>query len=305
MRKYSFLLVMLSGYYLSGFAQASSQTKTASRFNDFQGAYVDNYVQGGAEYVAYDDDSYAYTRKLTSRNSYASLVLQGFGFTIPDDAIIENIIVSVRRFKKGKPSIKDYFATLGKKPEMSGFFDPYGVRWTNPDNYPDTETEVIYSQSGTGNNGGPGNQFYQWTPGMVNDPAFGVRIDVYPPVGAGTVVVYYDLVEITVEYSLPAVSKRKSTGVTETEPLKKPIVFPNPFKTKTSILFTAAESGNAVVELYNISGAKLRTLFSGNVVQGQIYNVVAGDAQLPEGIYVYMINNGKQKRTGRIIKLEQ
>jgi len=37
---------------------------------------------------------------------------------------------------------------------------------------------------------------------MINNPDFGVRIDVYPPVGRGFVVVYYDLVEITVEYSL-------------------------------------------------------------------------------------------------------
>jgi hypothetical protein len=38
---------------------------------------------------------------------------------------------------------------------------------------------------------------------MINDADFGVRIDVYPQVGRGSVVVYYDLVEITVEYSLP------------------------------------------------------------------------------------------------------
>ncbi len=37
---------------------------------------------------------------------------------------------------------------------------------------------------------------------MINNPDFGVRIDVYPLVGRGFVVVYYDLVEITVEYSL-------------------------------------------------------------------------------------------------------
>ena len=181
----------------------SSQTRTASRFNDFQGTYVDSYIRGGAGYVAYDDNSYAYTRKLSHGNSYASLVLQGFGFTIPDGAIIENIIVSVRRFKKGKASIKDYFATLVKSPDIGRFFSPYGVMWVNPNNYPATETEVIYSQSGTGNNGGPGNQFYQWTPTMINDLDFGVRVDVYPPAGAGSVVVYYDLVEITVEYSLP------------------------------------------------------------------------------------------------------
>ena len=109
---------------------------------------------------------------------------------------------------------------------------------------------------------------------------------------------------ITVEYSLPEPITRKAHGKSEIKPLKAPIIYPNPFTTKTNIQFTAAESGNATVELYNITGAKMNTLFSGNVVEGQIYNVAAGDAQLPEGIYIYTISNGKQKYTGRIIKLE-
>jgi hypothetical protein len=90
----------------------------------------------------------------------------------------------------------------------------------------------------------------------------------------------------------------------EAKPLKEPIVYPNPFTTKTNIQFTPTENGNAVIELYNISGIKLRTLFTGYVAEGQVYNVPAGDTRLPNGIYVYMIRNGKQKHIGRIIKLE-
>jgi hypothetical protein len=304
MRKYLFLGVMLSGYYLSGLAQPSPQTKTANLFNNISEAYLNLWSQEGPQYVSADDDSYAYSKKLSPKRGTLLLVLRDFRFDIPSDATIENIAVSARRFKKGKGSIKDYFATLIREPVSTGFGTPYGVRWTDPNNYPDIETEVIYSQSGAGNNGGVlADQAYQWTPAMINDPAFGVRIDNYPP-EHGSVVVYYDLVEITVVYSVPAAASRKSTGATETKPLKEPIVYPNPFTTKTSIQFTAAESGNAVVELYNISGAKIRTLFSGNVIQGQVYNVIAGDAQLPKGIYVYLISNGKQKHTGRIIKLE-
>ena len=70
----------------------------------------------------------------------------------------------------------------------------------NPNFFPSIEAEVVYSQNGTGINGGfEGNISYQWTPAMINDPAFGVRIDNGMP--SGSVVVYYDLVEITVEYS--------------------------------------------------------------------------------------------------------
>lgn len=146
----------------------------------------------------------------------------------------------------------------------------------------------------------------KWNAGatMVNLPYFGVRVDTYPPEGQGSVTVYYDLVEVTVAYSQSSTAARKSTGASEIKPLKAPIVYPNPFAAKTNIQFTAAETGDAVVELYSITGAKVRTLFSGNVVVGQLYNVPAGDALLPKGIYVFTISNGKQTYTGRVIKVQ-
>jgi hypothetical protein len=184
--------------------------------------------------------------------------------------------------------------------------------WRNGDAYlgnvyPDIETEYDFSQSGSGNDGGFNHdEAYQWTPAMVNHQYFGVRIDSYLLEGRGSVTVSYDLVNVTVEYSVPEAGTRKSPDAArEIKPLKEPIVYPNPFTSKSNIQFTAAETGSAAVELYNITGVKIRTLFSANVIQGQTYNVAAGDAQLPTGVYVYMIRNGKQKHTGRIIKLEQ
>jgi hypothetical protein len=136
-------------------------------------------------------------------NSFASLDLQGFGFNIPDNATIENITVRVRRFKNGKTSNGDYFLSVMQRVAI-----PYGVHWTKNDIYPgklypDTETVYVFSQSGDGNDGGFfHDQAYQWTPAMINHPYFGVRNDSYPPIGKGPVVVYYDLVDITVDYSM-------------------------------------------------------------------------------------------------------
>jgi hypothetical protein len=117
-------------------------------------------------------------------------------------------------------------------------------------------------------------------------------------------VVYYDLVEIKVDYSEPATKAHRSENASEVNPLKEPIIYPNPFTTKTNMQFTASENGKATVDLYNITGIKVRTLFSGDVVQQQVYNISIGDAQLPNGIFIYIIKNGKQKQTGKIIKLE-
>jgi hypothetical protein len=257
--------------------------------------------------VAADDNSYAFSKKLSSGRGFLSLTLQDFQFNIPPGATIDNITVTARRFKKGKASIKDYFANLLKP--GSGIYSPssYGLRWTDPTPYPGAETAISYYQSGSGTNGGLyANQFYEWTPQLINDAAFGVRIDSYEPAG-GSLVVYYDQVTITVTYTqqVPRTSaSTKSPDPTKIKFLKAPIVYPNPFITNTNIQFTASESGNTTVELYNISGAKVRTLFSGNVIQGQIYNVKAGDPGLPKGIYIYKLSNGNQKSTGRIIKVE-
>jgi hypothetical protein len=210
--------------------------------------------------------------------------------------------VHARRFKQGKGSIRDYFAYLVRNQDLYRN-DYYGLWWRNPEYYPDVETDVIYSENGTGNDGTYPYEIYQWTPAMINDPAFGVRIQNFDP-ERGAVVVYYDLVEITVEYSQTVTIAGRSPVATEANPLKEPVVYPNPFTAKTNIQFTAAESGKAVVELFNSSGTKIRTLFSGNVVRGQIYNVSAGDAQLPKGIYIYKISAGVQKHAGRVIKLE-
>jgi hypothetical protein len=309
MKKYLFLLVILSANCLCGFTQTSSQTRTANRFNwNGNNPYMNLWQQEGAQYVSADDNSFAYSKKLSAGRSFLSLVLQDFRFDLPADATINGITVLARRFKKGKGSIKDYFAWLLRS--GSGIYNPspYGVRWTDPTNYPDAEAEVSYYQGGSGTSSfgcqpePVGCPSYQWTPAMINNPDFGVQIDTYEP--KGSVQVYYDLVTITVEYSLPEPITRKAPVATEIKPLKAPIVYPNPFTTKSNIQFTAAETGSTVVELYNIIGVKIQTLFSGNVIQGQTYNVAVADARLSKGIYVYMIRNVKQKLTGKIIKIE-
>jgi hypothetical protein len=185
-------------------ALAQSQTRIAHLFNNFNGfddPYQNNWAQNEPELVATDDNVYAFSNVL-AKSKDLSLSLKDFRFEIPSDATITKIIVTVRRFKTGKGSITDYFATLNiVSPQSPGLNNPYGVRWTDLTKYPAIETAFNYSQNGTGSNGGPdGKQTYQWTPLMINNPAFGVRIDTYGPVG-GSVKVYYDYVQITVEYS--------------------------------------------------------------------------------------------------------
>jgi hypothetical protein len=204
-------------------APVLSQTRTASylnSLNNFRQVFGDqNYPKAKASDVAANDGIYAYTSRLSGikdssapSHSVSTLALQGFGFTIPDNATIVNIIVTLTRFKKGNVPIGDYFITLMQSfsGDPTNGIDVYGYMWRNGDVYPgnlypDTKTEYTFSQSGSGNNGWyTHDEAYQWTPAIINQIYFGLRIDSYPPVGHGSDVVYYDLVEITIEYSPPS-----------------------------------------------------------------------------------------------------
>jgi len=194
---------------VNGDTQFLSQTKTPgylNNLNNWQDYYLNAYPGAQASDVAADDDKFAYSYKLSSGNWYASLSLQGFGFTIPDNATIQKITLTVRRFKEGAPTIGDFFLTLMQRYNCDLGVCRYGVEWTDQDTYPgktypDTETEYVFSQSGIGNNGGYNHdQHYTWTASIVNGTFFGVRIDVAPVLGPGEVTVYYDLVSVDVEY---------------------------------------------------------------------------------------------------------
>jgi hypothetical protein len=184
-----------------------SPINTATLFNyNLEGMLVTNFTKSSkASDVAVNDGVYASTIKLSPRDGYSLLVLEGFGFNIPGNAIIENILVKARRFKTGTCGIWETTASLVMKRErqdLPEWWDRYGARWADPNYFPVIETEVNYSQSGSGI--GANGQPYQWTPARVNDPYFGVLFQTAAVENSkGFAVINYDLVEITVEYSLP------------------------------------------------------------------------------------------------------
>jgi|SRR5688572_992498 len=198
-----------------------SQTKTASflnNLNNFREVFGNqNYPNALAKDLQADDGICGCTSNLIAMrdststftgNSVSSLSLQGFGFTIPDNANIINITITLRRFKTGRASVGDQILSVMQRYECgAGTPCRYGVFWTLQDTYagkiyPGTETAYVFSQSGSGNNGGfSHNQPYKWTPAMVNHQYFGVRIDNFPPIGKGSVQICYDQVQVTVQYS--------------------------------------------------------------------------------------------------------
>jgi len=181
-----------------------TQRRTSNLFNNWGELIANNWLRASPQHFSGDDDLYATSKKLSTGRSAIPLLLQDFRFEIPSNASIENIAVRTIRFKTGKGSIVDntvYLVTqINTHPRGQ-----YGVIFLNSTPLPNSENEIVFSQNGYGDNGGlpvdEVNDDFQWTPAMINHQNFGVNIVHSQP--QGSVVVYYDLVEIIVQYSLP------------------------------------------------------------------------------------------------------
>jgi ribosomal protein S8 len=60
-------------------------------------------------------------------------------------------------------------------------------------------------------------------------------------------------------------------------------VFPNPASNQTMITFSAAQSQTISIELLDLVGRKLRTIYSGNHIGQQSYS---WQVDIPKGIYI-------------------
>jgi len=65
--------------------------------------------------------------------------------------------------------------------------------------------------------------------------------------------------------------------------------YPNPFNAGTQIIFSTKNTDEVSVEVYNILGQKIVTLFNEIATAGTIYTIPFEGKDLPSGIYLYSI----------------
>jgi hypothetical protein len=80
--------------------------------------------------------------------------------------------------------------------------------------------------------------------------------------------------------------------------------YPNPFNPSTSIDFSVEKPGRATLELYNILGQKLLTLFDEVVEAGRYYTVQFNANGLPSGIYLYKLQSGTKSDMKRLLLIK-
>ncbi len=130
--------------------------------------------------------------------------------------------------------------------------------------------------------------------------------------GGDHVAVGWQLPNSTLERPIPASrispyeeqSAATLTGATtalptpEEEPL---MLYPNPFQDLLNISYTAAETGNAEITLYNYTGAVVRKVYGGQVEKGRQYTFEVETRDLPNGLYFGRVTMGSATTDRKVV----
>jgi len=80
--------------------------------------------------------------------------------------------------------------------------------------------------------------------------------------------------------------------------------FPNPFNPQTTVSFSIFEKSKVELNIYNIKGQMIKTLFQNDYPKGTYYTIWSGDndfnRKVSSGIYMY-----KLKVNGRIVDVKK
>jgi hypothetical protein len=77
---------------------------------------------------------------------------------------------------------------------------------------------------------------------------------------------------------------------------------PNPFSDKVRFMITTAEAGNGTLDIYNVAGQKIKTVFQGYIPAGVSYFDLKLATQ-QRGNLVYTLTIGGQKISGKLLQL--
>jgi len=99
-------------------------------------------------------------------------------------------------------------------------------------------------------------------------------------------------------YTATAVSN-ENPGEGIGQPITLDQNFPNPVTSSTSITFSMAAPGHAVVEVFDVLGQKITTLVDGILPAGQ-HETTFLAADLPGGMYIYRLQVGDQVQTRKL-----
>ncbi len=70
--------------------------------------------------------------------------------------------------------------------------------------------------------------------------------------------------------------------------------YPNPSSGSSKVVFTTGETTNTLVEVYDMNGRNVGTLFNQEAQQGQKYTLDFNGSNLPNGVYIYRMTTNNE-----------
>ncbi|HXH19668.1 MAG TPA: hypothetical protein VNJ07_11365, partial [Chitinophagales bacterium] len=80
--------------------------------------------------------------------------------------------------------------------------------------------------------------------------------------------------------------------------------YPNPFDEKLSIEFSLADDSKVTLEIFNLAGQRLATLFDGNIKAAELKKVEFSAGSIPGGLVVYRLQTEKAAYHGKAIMVK-
>jgi hypothetical protein len=77
--------------------------------------------------------------------------------------------------------------------------------------------------------------------------------------------------------------------------------YPNPFSDKTTVNFMLPEAGHVTIDVFNLSGKLVQSLYNGDVNMNQEYTVEFDGSTLSKGLYIYKMTTNNEVVTGKMI----
>lgn len=185
------------------FPQSATQTRTATHLYMSRPAVWQNATW---QQVRYDDNVYMSTIKGVGTTYFTSL--EGFNFSVPSNAIINNFTITFRRFKTGRGNAQDKLVSILWPAPDGTYAVGNAPNYAKTAYWPGTESVAVYiiPASGPGVDGVP----YNVTASQVNSPLFGVVFEFGALPGA-PIVINIDQVTMTVSYTVPITNKLQLT----------------------------------------------------------------------------------------------
>jgi hypothetical protein len=80
--------------------------------------------------------------------------------------------------------------------------------------------------------------------------------------------------------------------------------YPNPFNPSTTIKFSVEETGHAMLDVWNILGQHVATLFDGFAETGRYHRVEFDASKVASGVYIYSLNSNNKRELKKFIVLK-